>query len=418
MADASLSRPTMPSRQLAIVAGVLAATIALLGIAYYLFLRADYVVLAQQLKPAEAAALVAELDKRHASYRLRDGGTTILVPEDQADSTRLAIAGADPAAASQTGFELFNKSDMGLTDFAQKINYQRALQGELARTIMAMDGVEAARVHLALPERGLFRAERSEPRAAVSLTMKPGQTTDSARVLGIQRLVAAAVPDLTEGRVVVLDASGRVISTSPSAPTADSDRPAEFEEKAAVQQYYHARARRALESQLPGARFTLRALALPLANDAGEPAGWAPGGDGANRNFRLRLILITPSTLGADDQQRARSAIGDAVGLDPARGDTLEFAAGPLDASPQADAVSAPAAAPVVRPVTTSSTAPVETPGIGLGWFLAAAAAMIALVILAVRLLRPSAMSVAEHEDFARRLRRQLNLAGDPDASA
>jgi len=418
MASAPPSKPAMPSRQLTIVAAVLAVTVALLGIAYYLFLRADYVVLAQQLKPADAAALVGELDKRHLSYRLRDGGTTVMVPEDQADGTRLAIAGADPATASQTGFELFNKSDMGLTDFAQKINYQRALQGELARTIMALEGVEAARVHLALPERGLFRAERSEPRAAVSLTMKPGQAPDPARVLGIQRLVAAAVPDLPEGRVVVLDASGRVISAAPSAPAADGDRPAEFEEKAAIQQYYHARARRGLENQLPGVRFSLRVLALPLGADAGV-AGWTPGGEGAGRNFRLRLILVTPSALGTDDQQRARSAIGDAVGLDPARGDTLEFAAGPIDASSQADLASAPATVPASLPATTvRPTANEETPAIGLGWFLGAAAATIAMMIIAIRMLRPPVMSAAEHEDFAQRLRRQLNLAGDADASA
>ncbi|MEI9851949.1 MAG: flagellar basal-body MS-ring/collar protein FliF [Sphingomonas sp.] len=213
-----------PRAQLLLLAGIFAAVTAVLAAGYFLFLRADYVVLAQNLRPADASLVVAELDKRGAAYRLRDGGGTILVPEDQADATRVAIAGSDAAAHGQIGFELFNKSDMGLTNFAQKINYQRALQGELMRTIAMMDGVESARVHLALPERALFRGDRSPPRAAVTVAMKPGQTADPSRVAGIQRLVAAAVPDLPETGVVVLDASGRVIS--PSAPaTAAEDRP-------------------------------------------------------------------------------------------------------------------------------------------------------------------------------------------------
>ena len=140
-------------RQWLVIGGVFAVVFALLAAGYYLFLSGGYTVLADNVRPGEAAAIVAELDKRGTAYRLRDGGATVLVPDGEADATRLALVRSDAVAAGQIGFELFNKSDMGLTNFAQKINYQRAMHAELVRTITAKDGVETARVHLALPDR-------------------------------------------------------------------------------------------------------------------------------------------------------------------------------------------------------------------------------------------------------------------------
>src|SRR5204863_6003346 len=105
-----------------------------------------------------------------------------------------------------------NQSDMGLTDFAQKVNYQRALQGEIARTIMTMDGIAYARVHIALPERSLFRTTRSEPRAAVTITPQPGIDIDPGRIAGIQRLIAATVPDLALDQIAILNERGQLLT--------------------------------------------------------------------------------------------------------------------------------------------------------------------------------------------------------------
>src|SRR5688572_10442156 len=96
-----------------------------LGAGYYFFLRTDYAVLYRDLRSAAAAAVVAERAERGIAYQLRDGGATIAVPADGADAARLAIAGSDVPSRGAVGFELFNESDMGLTDFAQRINYQR-----------------------------------------------------------------------------------------------------------------------------------------------------------------------------------------------------------------------------------------------------------------------------------------------------
>lgn len=408
------------NRQLLVFGGLFAAVVAVLGLGYFLFLRPDYVVLAQDLRPADASAVVAELDKRAIDYKLKDGGTTILVPSDHADATRLAISGSEAAARGQIGFELFNKSDMGLTNFAQKINYQRALQGELVRTIMQMDGVESARVHLGLPERALFRGDRTEPSAAVTLALRPGLTADPARVAGIQRLVAAAVPDLPETKVVVLDAQGRVIS---AAPPASQPQDAAADEQQAIRAYFAARARAAVEQRMPGQKFALRVLLLPIgegAQAAAPAADWVPGGEGEARNFRLRILLVTAVALGAEDQAMAREAIARAVALDPVRGDDLGFEVGPVEPAAASPAPSSIAAPPPVQSEAPSPISAARVPEGGYGWLAVIAGLVVAVsgLILLLRRRGATVLNPSEHEAFAAKLRRQLNLAEDaPDAA-
>lgn len=423
--DTNSNERRAPRNQLFLLGGIFAAVVALLALGYFLFLRTDYVVLVQDLRPADASAIVAELDKTDRPYQLRDGGTTILVPAGEADATRVAIAGSDAAARGQVGLELFNKSDMGLTNFAQKINYQRALQGELVRTITAMDGVEMARVHLALPERTLFRGDRQEPKAAVTVTMKPGQTADAPRVAGIQRLVAAAVPDLPEGKVVVLDAAGRVISPAVTAES-EFERPADLEERVAVEGYYRARARGAIERQLPGMKFAFRVLAMPVASaaepaDAAAPAdpasgSWTPSGEGAARNFRMRMIFVTEAPLGPEDQAVVRSAVAQATGLNAELGDSLSFETGPVD-----PVVAAPVSLPAPQVATRSAVEPAPAPA--SSWPSLWVLALAGLVVLALGfwLLRrrgTTALTGEDHDAFAARLRRQLNLDEGSDAVA
>ncbi|MCX8475459.1 MAG: flagellar basal-body MS-ring/collar protein FliF [Sphingomonas sp.] len=408
------------NRQLLVFGGLFAAVVAVLGLGYFLFLRPDYVVLAQDLRPADASVIVAELEKGGADYKLKDGGTTILVPSDRADATRLAISGSDAAARGQIGFELFNKSDMGLTNFAQKINYQRALQGELVRTIMQMEGVESARVHLGLPERALFRGDRTEPSAAVTLALRPGLTADPARVAGIQRLVAAAVPDLPEAKVVVLDAQGRVIS---AAPPASQSVDAATDEQQAIRAYFAARARAVVEQRMPGQKFALRVLLLPIgdsAQAAAPPADWVPGGEGESRNFRLRILLVTAVALGAEDQAIAREAIARAVALDPVRGDDLGFEVGPVElagTSPPPPAIATPLP---VQSEASSPVVPARAPEGGYGWLALAAGLALAMLGLALLLRRRGAavLGASEHEAFAAKLRRQLNLTEDASDAA
>lgn len=346
-----------PRRQWLLIGGVFVVVLGLLGGAYWTFLRDGYSTLADHVRPGEAAAIVAELDKRGTPYELRDGGTTVLVPSGEADATRLALVRVE---GGEVGFELFNKSDMGLTNFAQKINYQRALQGELVRTIALMDGVESARVHLALPERTLFRDDRIEPSAAVTVQMRGGTVPDAARVMGIQRLVAAAVPDLPAERVVVLDADGRVVSAN-AAP-----QPVEGDATTAVENYYRARARAAIESVRPGLRHELRVEALAQGDAIVDPANWTPGETEGARNFRLHMTLVTSQPLDAGEQAALVAAIRPAVGLDDAQGDLLSFETG-MPAPPVAPTV--PAYVPPVvanEPVAAPAWWPWALAGLGL----------------------------------------------------
>lgn len=415
--------PNGRSRQFVVLGIVFAVIVGLLALGYYLFLRADYVVLGQAMRPGDASAVVQELEKRGTPYRLRDGGTTILVPEDVADATRIGLAGSDVAARGEIGFELFNKSDMGLTNFAQKINFQRALQGELVRTIMAMDGVESARVHLALPERTLFRGDRAEPKAAVTIAMKPGQVADQPRVAGIQQLVAAAVPDLPRSQVVVLDSLGRVISPASSEEPAGG-RPADVQEKTAVEDYYRARARGAVERQLPGLKFLVRALAIPTTETSADPAlardaSWNPSGEGPRRNFRMRLMLVTTTALGAEEQALLRPAIMEAAGLDESSGDSLVFEVGPLGQPGPSVSATEPMLPRAASPVQSPSAPDGIFPEPGVGFWIALAVFQAALLIGVLVFRRRTRLDRDEQDAFADRLKRQLSIERkDADASA
>jgi flagellar M-ring protein FliF len=183
------------------------------GAGYFAFGKTSYAVLFSDLRAADAAAIVEQLKKEGVGYRLSQGGATILVPEAKRDTAQLAIAGSGLSLNGLDGFELFNNSDMGLTDFAQKIKYQRALQGELARTIMMMEGVKEARVHLAIPERSVFRGEQLKGKAAVSVIWRAPQYETNSQVWGVQKLVASSVPGLSDADVTVLNGRGQMLSS-------------------------------------------------------------------------------------------------------------------------------------------------------------------------------------------------------------
>jgi flagellar M-ring protein FliF len=314
--------------QLRLILIVLVAMVAVLTAVYVFVFRVPYVPAYENIRESDAAAIVAELETGGIPYRLENQGHDILVPEDRAAEAQVVVAGADIPLGGTVGFELFNDSDMGLTEFAQKINLQRALQGELARTIMSMDGVEFARVHLALPERSIFRSEQGEPTAAVTLQMKPGQPLSQQRIDGIRQLVAYSVPDLQAGAVAILDQKGDLVS---GAPSPDNGFDAPLTERAALEQYYETRARSAIAGAARGLRFQVavstRQPALPAGQAlSGERA--APSRD----QFVLNVMVRTGEALDPAQQERIETALSDTLGLDRGRGDALVFSVGLVDA--------------------------------------------------------------------------------------
>lgn len=324
------------ARQLRLVALVLVPLLAILAVCYVLFLKPQMVVLARDLRPEEASAIVEALKKQDVTYELAADGKDIIVPSDRVDEIRLSLVANNVAAPGMVGFELFNQSDMGLTDFAQKVNYQRALQGELTRTIMAMDGIQTARVHLAIPERSLFRANRVKPTAAVALTPRPGQVIDPARVLGIQQLVAAAVPDLELDHVSVLNERGQLLSQmSTDGVGMDGANSTE------VERTYAQRIGQAISLIAPDMTFELKVLTVPRVAD-GDAVAYSP--DDRSRPYAIRVTLFTPAPLPLDRQIQLRREIARTIGTRPEAGDDIRFAQTPISTPQSVSAQAAPTA--------------------------------------------------------------------------
>lgn len=199
------------SARFGFVGGVLAIAV-LMSVFAWWALHTDYGVLFSDLAEPDLAAMAGELDKMKQPYKVGPDGTSLLVPEPAVHKTRVSLMGRDLQLHGAVGFELFNNMEFGVSDFVQKVNFQRALQGELTRTILAIDEVQSARVHLALPEQGLFRKETGKSKASVTVVTKPGRTLQAAQVLGIQRLVAASVAEVQAQDVTVLDQHGVALS--------------------------------------------------------------------------------------------------------------------------------------------------------------------------------------------------------------
>jgi flagellar M-ring protein FliF len=184
----------------------------IVGAASWWIMHPPYGVLFRDLRETDAAEITTALDQMQVPYRLTDEGKTIMVPDAEVYETRMKLVSQGVPKGGSVGFELFKDSDYGVTEFAQKINFQRALQGELERTISSLDEVASARVHLTIRRSDLFAPDQDPSKASVTLNLRPGKHLDAREVAGIQRLVASAVDGLTPDTVVVLDDKGMVLS--------------------------------------------------------------------------------------------------------------------------------------------------------------------------------------------------------------
>ncbi len=177
--------------------------------------NADMAVLFKELTPEDASKITANLKEKGIEYELADGGSTILIPKENVYETRIELAGEGLPNSGIVGYEIFDKTNLGMSEFVQKMNYQRALEGELARTINALDEVKSSRVHITIPEKALFKEDQKQPTANVSLHLKSNKNISNSAVVGIQNLVASSIEGLTPENVTVLDGKGRVISADP-----------------------------------------------------------------------------------------------------------------------------------------------------------------------------------------------------------
>ena len=201
-----------PNARLGVLVMVCVLITAIVG--YSLTHKTEMQPLMAGLSAQDASQVVRKLDELNVKYQLTDGGSAILVPSQEVYRARLEIAGAGLTnQAAGSGFELFDQVKLQSSDFSERVNYLRALQGELARTISSMPEVEAARVHINLPPKAVFMDQETKPSASVMVKLRPGATLNQSQIRGVVYLVSSGIENMTPDRVSIVDASGGLITT-------------------------------------------------------------------------------------------------------------------------------------------------------------------------------------------------------------
>ncbi|MFA7279770.1 MAG: flagellar basal-body MS-ring/collar protein FliF [Sterolibacterium sp.] len=172
----------------------------------------DFRVLFSNISERDGGAIIGSLEQLNVPYKFSDGGGAILVPGDRVHEIRLRLASQGLPKGGAVGFELMENQKFGISQFAEQVNYQRALEGELSRTIQSVGAVQGARVHLAIPKPSVFVREEQKPSASVLLNLYSGRVLEPAQIAGIQNLVASSVPQMPVTNVAILDQSGAMLS--------------------------------------------------------------------------------------------------------------------------------------------------------------------------------------------------------------
>src|SRR6059036_365899 len=194
------------------LAGSAALVLILLWVLVYFVNRVKYQTLYADLDPQEAQGIIQKLQELKVPYELEPDGRTVKVTADKIAEVRIQMASQGLPESGRIGFEIFDRTNFGLTNFQEQVNYQRALEGELARSIMTLTEVEAARVHLVLAKESLFQSSDEQTKAAVILKLKNGRSLSGSAAQGIVNMVASAVKGLTPEKVVLVDYRGRILS--------------------------------------------------------------------------------------------------------------------------------------------------------------------------------------------------------------
>lgn len=448
----------------AIVAGTVAAAV--------WAIRADYQPLFTDLDPRDASVIAAELDRTKIPYEIAADGTTILVEKSHVPATRMKVMGKGLDLKGSVGFEIFNNTDFGMTEFAQKINYQRALQGELARTISAFDEVRSVRVHLVLPESGLLRKNTVRPKASVTLAMRNGDRLTLEQIQGIQRLVAASVPEMEPAAVTVVDQQGVALSRRSNT---ESDRDlgtAGLDAKRDVESYLthkvvavldqaygvgkalvtvdvtlsHDHIKSTREDVLPvGGRegaivrrrdTTQRAPITVTAVDGAREPGLGSTAVASDVEYvhgrqveqivsepgavkRISVGILVPGTGDSYQAERLKQVVANAVGLNPSRGDAIAFSwIGSNGKKLSGDGLTTLPQSPVAGRQKPAEAIDADARVMHLLWI--AVAALFILLLVALYLVRrrsqinqtPASLSSREREEILARVKAWMEGGG------
>lgn len=203
--------------------GGVVALLAIVIAAIFMSRQADWRVLFANVGDKDGGAIVARLAQLNVPYKYTEGGQAILVPAERVHDTRLRLAQEGLPKGSVSGFEMMEANRFGMTQFQERLTFQRGLEGELTRSIQSIGAVQSARIHLALPSQNGFFREQQKPSASVLVTLHPGRTLEKAQVAGIVHLIASSVPELPPTSVSVVDESGNLLSNSPDGQASGID---------------------------------------------------------------------------------------------------------------------------------------------------------------------------------------------------
>lgn len=400
------------------------------------------------LREADAAEIVQSLNEWKVPHVIVDGGTGIAVPDDMVYQTRMRLVSAGVPRGGHVGFELFDDSDFGVTEFAQRVNYQRALQGEIERTIAALPGVETARVHLTIRRPGLFVGKHESSKASVALSLLPGESLDARQVNGIRSLIASAVEGLAMESVSVVGSDGALLAAPGSLRSgigldgrAGEERQLEDELRGRLVellgQYFsreefevsvdatlnfdtiHEVSERPVAA-IGGAVMLRKRVDENGANDSDPSSGseeieYAHGttrqevSRAPGRIERLSVAVVLPTSLDELKVARLHSLVAAAAGIDKDRGDRLEVVRFGRGNTPVTSSTNVSAPAPTVAPLEVPAT-PQLGPASGsqrwFRWLLAAAGGLLLGVIVSVAMQRrPRALEPREREAVVARMR-------------
>jgi flagellar M-ring protein FliF len=197
--------------KLMLLAGV-AAVVAVMVVFWLWSQQPDYRILFSNYSDKDGGAIVAALEKMNVPYKFSESGSAILVPADQVHTARLKLASEGLPKGGNIGFELLENQKFGVSQFVEQVNFQRALEGELERSIQAIAAVDVARIHLAIPKPSVFVRDQQNPTASVLLNLRAGRTLDAQQVGAVVHLVASSVPNLPAANVTVVDQNGNLLS--------------------------------------------------------------------------------------------------------------------------------------------------------------------------------------------------------------
>ncbi len=216
--SASLLNHLTLQQKMGVAVGI-AALFALIAGAWMWGQTPDYRVLYSNLSDRDGGAIIASLQQMNIPYKFTEGGGALLVASNQVHEARLKLASQGLPKGGNVGFELMENQKFGITQFAEQVNYQRALEGELARSVESIGAVATARVHLAIPKPSVFVKEQQKPSASVVLSLQRGRLLDSAQVSAIIHLISSSVPEMSAKNVTVVDQNGSLLSASHNGST-------------------------------------------------------------------------------------------------------------------------------------------------------------------------------------------------------